>query len=671
MESMVINNSLELAVNAMRQGQHYQAEAICREHLQEEPSSVHHHRILSHALIKTQRLDEAVKALEFALSFAPDFAGFHEDMGSALAILERYQDAKLAFERALEIDPTLVSARKKLAKVLIELGLNMEADEVFRERLDRDDASREVTIGAEHWQAGRYSEAQKVLTAAVRKYPENVDAMRFLALVYHDQGIRMLDAEALLRRAVEMAPDYVQALHNLGVICRDNNKWQDAYDCYAKITKLSADDPMAWLGRGNSASHMGNVDESVSCYQRATDLDAGNASAWMVLGHALKTQGSQGAALDAYRQALAIDDRLGEVYWSMANLKIFNFNAVEIAAMQKHIENENLKEVTRANMYFALGKAYEDMHEYAKAWEHYTQGNALNRTLVDYDPVDNELVNQSQKEVFTKEFVDSHRGQGCQSPDPIFIVGLPRTGSTLIEQILASHSKVEGTAELPNINAIAMGTMKYRADRLKYPQTAQTFKGKDWESFGKEYLKQVAHHRVEGCEYFIDKLPNNFVHIGWIKLTMPNAKIINTRRFPVDSCLGVYKQLFASGQNFSYDQFELAEYYRGYIDLMDHWHSVFPGEILDVHYEQTVNDLEGQVRRILDFCGLEFEPSCLNFHENKRAVKTASSEQVRQPIYRSALSLSQKYGEVLDYWRDELQDICDALPEDVKTVVKT
>jgi len=669
MESVAVNNSIELAVNAMRQGEYYQAEAICRKHLQDEPSSVYHHRILSHALIKTQRLDEAIKALEFALSFAPDFAGFYEDMGSALALLERYQDAKLAFERALEIDPTLVAARKKLAKVLVQLGLSAEADEIFRERLERDDASREVTIGAEHWQAGRYEEAQKVLTAAVKKYPDNVDAMRFLALVYHDQGIRMLDAEALLRRVVQIAPDYVQALHNLGVVCRDASKWQDAYDCYRRITELSKDDPMAWLGRGNSASHLGNVAESVTCYQQATKLDQTNASAWMVLGHALKTLGDQEDALAAYRQALAIDDRLGEVYWSMANLKIFKFDDAELTAMQEHIGNDKLKEVTRANMHFALAKAYEDLADYEQAWHHYCEGNILNRTLVDYDPVDNELSNQAQKEVFTKAFVSEQKGQGCQAPDPIFIVGLPRTGSTLIEQILASHSKVEGTAELPNINNIALGTMKYRADRLKYPQTATTYRGKDWESFGREYLKQVAHHRVEGCEYFIDKLPNNFVHIGWIKLTMPNAKIINTRRYPVDSCLGVFKQLFASGQNFSYDQFELAEYYRSYVDLMDHWHSVFPGEILDVHYEQTVHDLEAQVRRILDFCGLEFEEACLDFHQNKRAVKTASSEQVRQPIYRTALSLSEKYGEALDYWREELADICDELPQDVKEIV--
>jgi hypothetical protein len=225
---------------------------------------------------------------------------------------------------------------------------------------------------------------------------------------------------------------------------------------------------------------------------------------------------------------------------------------------------------------------------------------------------------------------------------------------------------VEGTAELPNVAAIANGTGKYRHDGLLYPETAEILSPRDFAAYGKEYLQQVAHHRVEGTPFFIDKMPNNFIHIGWIKLTLPNARIINTRRHPLDSCLGAYKQLFAKGQEFTYDMIELSEFYRDYVGIMNHWHEVFPGEILDVHYEDNVTDLESQVRRLLDFCGLSFEEQCLRFHETKRAVKTASSEQVRQPIYRSALGLWKKYGGAMDTWREDLADVIDALPDSVK-----
>ena len=253
---------------------------------------------------------------------------------------------------------------------------------------------------------------------------------------------------------------------------------------------------------------------------------------------------------------------------------------------------------------------------------------------------------------------------------PIFIVGLPRTGSTLIEQILASHSLVEGTSELPNITIIAHSTAKYRRDKKTYPETMAELLKRDWKGYGREYLDQTAHHRTENLPFFIDKMPNNFVHVGLIKLILPNAKIINTRRHPLDSCLGAYKQLFAQGQTFTYDMNELSEYYKNYIDIMDHWHEVFPGEILDVHYEDTVTDLNKQVNRILEFCELPFEEDCLNYHKTDRHVKTASSEQVRQPIYKTALGLSEKYAANIHLWREELEEICESLPESVKLAVK-
>jgi hypothetical protein len=350
----------------------------------------------------------------------------------------------------------------------------------------------------------------------------------------------------------------------------------------------------------------------------------------------------------------------------MANLKVFRFTDQEVSAMEQQLGSDDLKEESRVNFLFSLGKAYEDRKDYERAWHHYDQGNQLRRATVVYDAVENELHLKNIREAFSKELIQAHEGAGHDAPDPIFIVGLPRTGSTLVEQILASHSQVEGTAELPNLGAIANGTGKYRPDGLGYPDTIATLTKRDFESYGKEYLKQIARHRVLGTPYFIDKMPNNFIHAGWIKLILPNAKIINTRRHPMDSLLGVYKQLFAKGQPFTYDTFDLAEFYRCYIEIMTHWHEVLPGQVLDVHYEDTVTDLETQVRRILDFCGLEFEESCLRFYETARPVKTASSEQVRQPIYTSALGLWKKYGNNLEEWQEKLEDIIADLPPSVR-----
>jgi hypothetical protein len=269
-------------------------------------------------------------------------------------------------------------------------------------------------------------------------------------------------------------------------------------------------------------------------------------------------------------------------------------------------------------------------------------------------------------ETLSREFLEQHEGHGFEAPDPIFIVGLPRSGSTLVEQILASHSQVEGTGELSNLMQIATAIGRYRPDHLHYPRSVIDLRPKDWRAYGQQYIEETRRHRQTEKPFFTDKLPNNFPHVGLLHLVLPNAKIINARRHPLDSCLGAYKQLFGRGQNFTYDMVDLAEYYRNYHNTMQHWHRVLPGKVLDVHYEETVSDLEGQVRRILEHCRLPFEEACVRYHETSRAVKTASSEQVRQPIYKEALGKWRRYEKHLDLWKDELAEIIDSLPPKVK-----
>ena len=656
------------AINNLRNGHADKTVKTCQNFLITNPSSGAHIQLLAHALIKLGRLNDAQEQIEFAIKLTPDFAGLHEDLGSIQALKNNHDLAIDSFRRAVQIDPTLTSAHKKLAQCLSAIGKNDEVDEAFENYLDRDENAALVAEGAEHWRAGRITDAESTLKSALKKNVNNVDAMHFLALIYHDENKKLNDAEALLRRATEIAPDFKQAIASLGRLLLDNGKWSDAIQAYEKLIEIEPTDDKAWAGLGRSLSLAGQVEKAVTAYEKSLALNSASPNVHMAYAHSLKTVGNQKEALVEYRESIKLRPELGESYWSMANLKVFQFEASEIEAMELQIKSSELSDSARIHFLFSLGKAYEDKKDFNQAWNYYELGNNVQRGLLSYDPVANQMQLESIKKVFSHDFIDQYRHDGFPADDPIFIVGLPRSGSTLIEQILASHSLVEGTSELPNIGDIAIGTGRYRADGLTYPKTLRSLTKRDLKAYGKEYLQQIDRHRTSRTPFFIDKMPNNFAHIGFIKLILPNAKIINTRRHPLDSCLGAYKQLFAKGQNFTYEKFELAQFYCDYIDVMDHWHKVFPGDILDVHYEETVTDLEKQTRKVLEFCGLNFEEQCLRYYETKRAVKTASSEQVRQPVYTSALGFWENYSSQIEDWKDHLEDVIADLPDSVKSI---
>lgn len=661
-----LKESLASVVDAMKAGDASRAERLCRQFLALNAASVPHMQLLAHALSKQDRLAEAREQIEFALKIAPDYARLYEDLGNLFGLQRDYASAITAFRRATELDPRLATAHKRLAQTLVAAGRGDEVDSAFEGFLDHDRDAALVAAGAEHWRAKRYEQAEETLLSALRKNPENVDAMRFLAMVYFDQDKKLLDAEALLRRAVSIAPDFHQALANLGRVLADNSKPEEAIEVFERLIALKPDHDDAWAGYGRALAVAGRTQDAERAYWKSLQINPSAPGVHMTRAHMLKTLGEQEEAIKSYRKSIELNPGLGESYWSMANLKIFRFADEEIASMEEQFRSKNLQAEVKANFLFSLGKAYEDRKDYAAAWRYYDEGNQVKRQLEDYDPVANDIYLQKIREVITADFMRQHHSVGHPVSDPIFIVGLPRTGSTLVEQILASHSQVEGTAELPNLGNIANGTGKYRMDKLSYPDTLNTLATRDFAAYGQEYLRQVARHRVLGRAHFIDKNPNNFIHVGWIKLILPNARIINTRRHPLDSLLGAYKQLFARGQSFTYDPLELAEFYRNYIEMMNHWHELFPGQVLDVHYEDTVTNLDWQVRRILGFCGLDFEQSCLRFHETERPVKTASSEQVRQPIYTSSMGLWKHYADYLPNWQEQLSDIIESLPASVK-----
>jgi len=657
---------VQAALEALRDSRPLRAEFICREYLERNPGSVEHLRLLGGALLKQARYPDAEQVIRHALAIHPGFPHLHEDLGSALALQGRHSEAVPCFEQAIRLEPQLPQAHKKLGEALAALGRGREADESFEEFFDRDPARGKVALALDHLQAGRKEEALDTLRTALRENADNVDALRLLAQLYWKDKKQLSDAEALLRRTTKLAPGHTMAWTMLGGILLESNRHAEALACYEAALRADPASAVAWSGIGIAHSHAGDVEKAVEAFERAITLRPGNANVQLSYGHALKTRGDQPAALRAYRAAIAAKPDFGEVYWSMANLKVFRFEDDEVQAMEQQVARDDLSQSAETHFRFALAKAYEDRGDYDRAWHFYETGNQRQRGTVFHDPVAMEVRHEQIEAVFTPALFEKFSGQGHDSPAPIFIVGLPRSGSTLVEQILASHSQVEGTAELPTLVRLAFSIGRYRPDKKGYPESVAELRGRDLKAYGRQYIEESAAFRSTDRPFFTDKTPNNFSHVGLIQLILPNAKVINARRHPFDSCLGGFKQLFAKGQHFTYDMAELAAYYRQYHATMQYWHRVLPGKVLDVHYEETVSDLETQVRRILAHCGLPFEEACLRFHENRRAVKTASSEQVRQPIYKDALGYWRRYEKHLALWQEMLGDIVEELPEAVR-----
>lgn len=658
--------SVAFAIKLLRENRAQDAERVCEAWLQENPGCVLHRRLLGHSYLKQERLEEAEAAIRFALSIEPGMPQLEEDLGSVLGMLGKFDEAIDHLRRSIHLDPSRPQPHKKLGHALIAAGRGNEADEEFRSFMECDPDKGKVAEAITHIEQGRAEEGEKLLKEALRENPDNVDAMRYLASTMLSGKKNLTDAEALLRRATQLAPDYLEVWIMLGSALIERGKYVDAIPVFSKSTQLAPNRAETWAGLAHAHARSSHPEEAAEAYGRAVAISPDAPVLQMGYAHALKTVGDQAGALNAYRAAAKAKPSFGEVYWSMANLKIFKFEDEEVDAMEYQVEDGDLSESEEVHFRFALGKAWEDKGEYDKAWHFYDTGNKLNRMLVDHDPLELEMKQESIIEVFDREFLEKNQGNGCQDPDPIFIVGLPRSGSTLVEQILSSHSQVEGTSELPILQHVAASMGRYRTDGKKYPELARDARRQDWKAYGETYMEDSARHRRSNRPFFTDKLPNNFTHVGLIHLILPNARIINARRHPLDSCLGAYKQLWGVGQNFTYDVMDLADYYSQYHKIMKHWHTVLPGKVLDVHYEETVMDLEGQVRRILEHCGLPFEEQCLRFHETERAVNTASSEQVRQPIYRDALGKWRRYENHLGYWKEELSGIIDELPEAVR-----
>ncbi len=601
--------------------------------------------------------EDAQSYLDRLLRLAPEHGRGHQERGHLLRAQEMPAAALRSYQRACQMNPALDASWRGQLEMALQVNDEVQANQA-RHQLQRLQALPKPLVAATDLLAQRkLLKAETLCRQFLQKVPRHVEAMRLLA----DIGVRlgaMDDAEFLLESAVLFEPDNQQVRIDYVQVLRKRQKFANALAQAKLLLDSAQDNPQFQSLYAIELMQTGDYTGALGYFDKVLARLPGDAITLTSRGHALKTSGQQQEAVESYRMALAGHPDHGEAYYSLANLKTYRFTAAEISRMQQQEGSVSANPMSQVYLMFALGKAHEDLGEYSTAFNYYQQGNGLKRAQSGYDAQKMGVELQAQATFFSKDVFASRPDSGDPACDPIFIVGLPRAGSTLLEQILASHSLVDGTLELPNILSIAQSLRRRGQEEgnAEYPAIIADMSILKLRELGEKYLAETAIHRQD-APYFIDKMPNNFRHVGLIKLILPNAKIIDARRHPMACCFSGYKQLFAEGQEFSYDLDDLSSYYRDYVALMDHWQTVLPSDVLQVNYEQVVGDLEGQVRRILDYCGLPFEPQTLQFHDTERSVRTASSEQVRQPLYRGGLDQWRHFSEQLQPLEEQLSDI--------------
>ncbi|MBV9696488.1 MAG: sulfotransferase [Gammaproteobacteria bacterium] len=581
-------------------------------------------------------LQAALEVLTTLAREQPRAPAVHLELGAALGEASRTEEAITALRRAVQLQPGAPEGWRLLADQLDAHGDSAGASEARAHYLKTANKDPRLMEAAAALVENRLPAADARLRAHLAQYPTDVAALRMLAEVA-GRLRRYQDAQQLLERCLELAPGFDAARYNYGgVLLRQGN----AAGALAQAEQLLAREPRHPGYRNLQAAALagiGSYAESIEVYARVLKEYPQQAKIWLSYGHSLRTAGRTQDAIDAYRRGIGLEPTLGEAYWSLANLKTLRFTDEDLRCMQEALGRHDLSADDRLQFEFALGKALEDRADYAGSFQHYTLGNALRRQLHPYSAQATTAYTQRCMEVWTPEYFAARAGAGASAADPIFIVGLPRAGSTLIEQILASHSQVEGIMELPQLPAIARDIAAGQERQEDFPETVGALTHAQLRALGERYLSETRALRRTDAPHFIDKMPNNVFYVGLIQLILPNARIIDARRHPLGCGFSCFRQHFARGQNFTYDLADLGLYYRDYVQLMAHMERALPGRVLRVHYESVVADTAAEVRRILDHCGLAFEEGCLRFYESSRAVRTASSEQVRQPIFTEGL----------------------------------
>jgi tetratricopeptide (TPR) repeat protein len=596
-----------------------------------------------------KRISEALAALDNLEKLHPNFSRLFQERGHCHVAMRDAPRAIEAFLRAVNINAALPASWRTLQSLYRMTGEAASAEMAGAHVAALAKLPPEVVTATALFSDGELVQAEGMVRAYLLKHGNQVEAMRLLARIGLQQDV-LDDAELLLEAVLHLAPEYNAARYDYAIALLRRHKHVLAIAELDKLLKAEPQNRAYLTTYATTYVGLGDHERALALYREllaSAPQAVGASELHLSVAHSLKALGRQQEAIDSYRDAAAVRPSFGDAYWSLANLKTYRFTEDEISRMRAEEAAEATALMDRYHLCFALGKALEDRGEFAESYRYYERGNALKKSEIHYRPEPIERNTRLQIEVCTPELFAARQGVGCDSRAPIFIVGLPRSGSTLLEQILASHTQVEGTMELADIPRMVMELQGRDADgqNPRYPRVLEELTPEEFARLGRKYIEDTQVYRSGGPgarPFFIDKMPNNFRHLGLIHLILPNAKIIDARRDAMACCFSNFKQLFAAGQEFTYGLDDIGRYYRTYLELMAHWDAVLPGKVLRVLHEDVVDDLESNVRRILDFCGLEFEPQCVEFYKTERSIRTASSEQVRRPIFK----------EGIDQWRN-------------------
>ncbi len=607
-----------------------------------------------------QRIPEALATLAELEGFHPTFSRLYQERGHCYVFLRDAPNAIQAFLRAVNLNPALPASWATLERLFQMTGRPEDAATAASHVRKLRELPPEVVTATGMFSDGELIPAERIVRAFLLKHGNHVEAMRLLAKIGMELDV-LDDAELLLDAVLQLAPKYHPARFDLVRTLLKRHKHVRALEELDVLLKADPGNRNYRTTYATACIGLGDDARALELYQGLLAEAPQAADVQLSVGHVLKTLGRRSESVEAYRAAAAIRPSFGDAYWSLANLKTYRFTDEELARMRAEEAAPTTQLTDRYHLCFALAKGLEDRGEYEESFGYYVRGNELKKSELRYRPEPVERNTRLQKAICTSEFFATRRGVGDPSRAPIFIVGLPRAGSTLVEQILASHSQVEGTMELADIPRLVQELMGREPDSEdpRYPRVLTELPAEEFRRFGAKYLTDTLVYR-DGRPRFIDKMPNNFRHLGLIHLMLPNAKVIDARREPMACCFSNFKQLFASGQEFTYSIEDIARYYGTYVELMAHWDAVLPGRVLRVQHEDVVDDLEGNVRRILEFCELDFEPGCVEFHKTERSIRTASSEQVRQPIFKEGIDQWKNFEPWLGPLKQALGDLAGA-----------
>ena len=634
-------NSLEIAYQNARdlihKKEYLQAISQLNEIIKVFPNELNSIYLLIDCFIKTNKPIEALEYTHKALSFKNDdkklllleirLNEFIERDSEAIFLLKAFIKKFSDFK-----------ALKQLTNLLVKQDKVDEADDVVKKFFENNEDYGLLYKGVRHLHASRYRKAEDAFKKVLIEDENNIDALRFMGILAFKSGNHDI-AEAMLTKALKLDPTYSLVWANLAQVFSVTGQLDKAKKSFKNILNMEPKNGLIWAEYGTVLTKLANYQEGKDAYLKALEFKPNSPRVHLSLGHVYKTMGEIDNSISSYKNTIFQNNLSGEAYWSLANLKTYSFSDNEIRDMEETL-NGDMTDIERSQMHFALGKAYEVMKDYDKSFKNYFKGNKVKKGLIKYSSDDTTQNTKKILEFFNQENIKNLSKSSTNDQDPIFVLGMPRSGSTLVDQIISSHSKVDGTQELPNIIKIAA---ELNADeQSNYPEVLKELDDMQLSDLGKNYILETAWAR-DSAPFFIDKMPNNFIHIGLIKTILPNAKIIDTRRDPMDTCFSCFKQFFARGQLFTYSLEDLGNYYSDYIRAMNHWHNIYGKDILTVHYDNVINKTEETIRELIDYCNLPFEQECLEFYKSSRPVKTPSAEQVRQPIYKSGLNYWKNY----------------------------